>query len=184
MLENREDHEVRCEYRPVFCPHYECQPRNIQFPLLRIENHYFSTHQGSIRFQKHHLHYPDQFRIKMNPSNIIYHNALFYFNEKLLYVFIGRFQIDEFPNCLKACLITTLVTEKAKQLKCSMKLLSDNTTEIASCNGNVFSVDEMEDIHSWKSGGLIYPMDVLNLKVRSLDVLIEINFKNCTTNAK
>ena len=25
------------------------------------------------------------------------------------------------------------------------------------------------------------PMDVLNLKVRSLDVLIEINFKNCTT---
>ena len=47
-------------------------------------------------------------------------------------------------------------------------------------NGNVFSVDEMEDIHSWKSGGLIYPMDVLNLKVRSLDVLIEINFKNCT----
>ena len=90
--------------------------------------------------------------------------------------FLGRFKIDEFPNSLKGCLITTLVTGKAKKLTCQMKLLSGEH-EIVSYNGNVFSIDEMEDIHSWKSGGLIYPKDVLNLN-SCLDMVAEISFKN------
>lgn len=176
MLDHREDHELRCEHRPVFCPHFDCQPQKIQFALTTIANHYNSTHPKSIQFQKHNLHFPGNFRIKMNPSKVLYHNALLYYNKKLLYVFIGRFKINEFPNSLKACLITTLVKEKAKNLNCSMKLLL-NENEIVSYNGNVFSVDDMEDIHSWKSGGLIYPKDVFNLDIKSLDMVVEISFK-------
>ena len=90
----RQDHEERCEYRNVYCPHFDCQPQKIQFSLFSITNHYNSIHQKSIQFQKHNLHFPDQFRIKLNPSKILYHNALLYYNDKLLYVFIGKYYIN------------------------------------------------------------------------------------------
>ena len=56
---------------------------------------------------------------------------------------MGRFKIDEFPNCLKACLISTALPEKVKTMKCTMKLLCDGK-EIFSYNaGTVFSIGKL-----------------------------------------
>ena len=32
---------------------------------------------------------------------------MIYYQGKILFVFIGKFKINQFPNCLKACLIST-----------------------------------------------------------------------------
>ena len=48
-------------------------------------------------------------------------------------------------------------------------------TEIISYHGNPFIANETEDIHSWKSGGLIYPMEILALGSEdNVEVMVKI----------
>ena len=51
VFEERKQHEEQCEFRPIFCPHYDCQPQRNQFVLASIADHYFFAHRGAIRFQ-------------------------------------------------------------------------------------------------------------------------------------
>ena len=104
-------------------------------------------------FEEKHLTNPEEFEIKS-------HLSILYYNANLLYIFVGCFEIDDLPHCLKACLISTAPPNKAKKLKCSIQLHC-NGNEILSYNGKILSIDETSNIHSWKSGnGLIYPKEV------------------------
>ena len=86
--------------------------------------------------------------------------TLLYHNNILYYILVDMFNIDEFPNSFKSCIIANTSQEKAKKLKCNMKLIL-NGKELVSYNGNIFSIDDTSHIHSWKSGGLIYPKEII-----------------------
>ena len=123
-------------------------------------------------FQNQQIQNPNVFKVKLNPSSMLYYNG------NIIYLLIGRFRIDEFPNSLKACLISTLPFYKLEGMKCSMRLLYDEK-ELIAFHGNIFSADDTEKIHSWKSGGLIYPMEIAKLNIDKIDVEVKI-FKNVT----
>ena len=86
--------------------------------------------------------------------------AIFRQNGHLEYLFVKVEWMDELPSSFKACLISTASQEKVKKLKCSIRLVCGDDKEIFSYEGNVFSVDDTENIFSWKSGGLIYPKEL------------------------
>ena len=144
-LNERQDHEIQCQFRLVLCPHYgqyhhfyhyfvlqkrinffiffisslDCQAKDIRFVWSFIAEHYLTTHQGSIRFQDLHLENPaERFKVKLSPSSVIYYQG------KILFVFIGKFKINQFPNCLKACLIST---KREEDVKCTLTLIYKGT---------------------------------------------------------
>ena len=89
--------------------------------------------------------------------------AIFRQNGRLEYLFVKVEWMEELPSSFKACIISTASQEKVKKLKCTIRLVCDDDedkTEIFSYEGNVFSVDDTENIFSWKSGGLIYPKEI------------------------
>ena len=97
----------------------DCQAKDIRFVWSFIAEHYISIHQGSIRFQDLLLDNPaDRFKVKLSPSSVIYYQG------KILFVFIGKFKINQFPNCLKACLIST---KREEDVKCTLTLLYQGT---------------------------------------------------------
>ena len=87
----------------------------------------------------------------------------------------GSCKIDEMSNSNKACLISTSPPNEAMILKCFMKLMC-NGKEIISYNGNVFSIDETKNVHSWNSGGLIYPSNLMwdHLGLAGLEILVSV----------
>ena len=97
----------------------DCQAKDIRFVWSFIAEHYITIHQGSIRFQDLHLDNPDRFKVKLSPSSVIYYQG------KILFVFIGKFKINQFPNCLKACLIATKREEE--DVKCTLTLIYQGT---------------------------------------------------------
>ena len=58
------------------------------------------------------------FKVKLSPSSVIYYQG------KILFVFIGKFKINQFPNCLKACLIST---KREEDVKCTLTLIYKGT---------------------------------------------------------
>ena len=90
-------------------------------------------------------------------------------------IFSGSCKIDEMSNSNKACLISTSPPNEAIILKCFMKLMC-NGKEIISYNGNVFSIDETKNVHSWNSGGLIYPSNLMwdHLGLAGLEILVSV----------
>ena len=87
----------------------------------------------------------------------------------------GSCKIDEMSNSNKACLISTSPPNEAIILECFMKLMC-NGKEIISYNGNVFSIDETKNVHSWNSGGLIYPSNLMwdHVGLAGLEILVSV----------
>ena len=105
--------------KSLFLSCLDCQAKDIRFVWSFIAEHYLTTHQGSIRFHDLHLENPaERFKVKLSPSSVIYYQG------KILFVFIGKFKINQFPNCLKACLIST---KREEDVKCTLTLIYKGT---------------------------------------------------------
>ena len=110
--------------------------------------------------------------------------AIFRQNGRLEYLFVKVEWMDELPSSFKACLISTASQEKVKKLKCTIRLVcdGDDKAEIFSYEGNVFSVDDTENIFSWKSGGLIYPKEIgsypFGVDGQSLKMMVNVSSKD------
>ena len=155
-LQTRIKHQSKCTYRSINCFNSNCQKSGgVQISRGIIGkgliNHYTSHHPRN-PFAEIEIENANEFQI--NGLDL----KLLTFKGQNKYVFVGRFGIDEIKNTRKACLITFDPPEVAKKFKCNLILISDGN-EVFNNKIKVISIDDMESIHSWKSGGLIYPVD-------------------------
>ena len=125
------------------------------------------------KFKEEKLTDPNEFEIKSDLSAL-------YYKGRLLYMFVGNLEIDNMTSCFKSCLISAYPPEKAKvfyffkstkikiilifiiilqKLQCALKLIHDEK-ELFSYTGLMFSIEDTQNIYSWKSGGLIYPKEI------------------------
>ena len=141
----------------------------MRYALSSIENHYKSFHPLN-HFQRYDMTDLKKFGFKLESSTV-------YQNDKLKYVFAGFFGMTEFPNCYKACLISTEPPDEVEKIKCTMKMVYFGKEIISTC-GKVFSIDKTENIHVSTSGGLIYPKEIVDF-FSDVQILIEINENGC-----
>ena len=73
-VDNIEDHEKMCIFRPVFCFHYQCQQKKIKYSLSSIKNHFKCIHQG-VDFEEQHLENSDEFTVGFG-LKALYHKGI------------------------------------------------------------------------------------------------------------
>ena len=103
--------------------------------------------------QDHHLQNYENFDVKLE-------STFLYFDGKLTFIFAG-IGIQDCPSCYKACLISMLSPEESEKFKCNMKLIHQDN-EIIGFEGNMFSIDNTDEVHTLSSGGLIFPKELMN----------------------
>ena len=157
--EGRQIHEKMCNFRLVKCYNFNCQLLKIQYPLSEMLDHYKSTHPSyvfrkmEVQTQDRHLQSYENFAVKLE-------STFLYFDGKLAFIFAG-IGIQDCPSCYKACLISMSSPEESEKFKCNMKLIHHGN-EIIAFEGNIFSIDDTDEVHTLSSGGLIFPKELMN----------------------
>ena len=150
------EHEKRCYFRPIFCFNRRCQTEvRVSIPIPGIVSHYISTHQyGNVP----KITINNMANFEFSKPDILRGITLLVHDNKIAYVFVANFGLDDMGTANKACLISTKMPDETAKLNCSMTFKVEGN-EVLNYTGKVMSIDDTWDIHSIQAGGLIYPSE-------------------------
>ena len=174
----KQNHEPYCQFRQISCFHQDCQPSKTQFQLKFIQQHFMKLHPdfGDVGNQS-------------IVSNVLTGNGdtecfeasisgitLVFLDSKLLWIFYGSLSVTGFSETTnKACLISLAPKDQVEKYECSITFDFGRKNKLEPV-GDVFSIDDMENIHRMDSGGLIYSKDMIKaFENRSLKAKVQVH---------
>ena len=158
------EHENDCRFRKIFCFFRSCQRNETKVSVHEILRHIEENHSQYVPIKR--IDITDEFcQFEIDYKELY---GLIYERNQLRFIFgthyavndgthLG-FWINDYKSVRKACLISVLPKDQAKQMNCSISLTFDGAESgVFHYNGKIYSHEDFENLRNWKSGGLVYP---------------------------
>ena len=174
----KQNHEPYCIFRPIACFHQDCQPSKTQFQLASIQPHFMKLHpefgpedgkQGIVSNVLTGIGDTECFEASISGITLVF------LDSKLLWIFYGSLSVTGFSDTTnKACLISLAPKDQVEKYECSITFDLGRKNKLEHV-GDVFSIDDMENIHRMDTGGLIYSKDMMKaFENRSLKAKVQV----------